>query len=78
MDTAHELIIIRMRKLHDYFKETWEAVREAHRQGQSLEEIKRQCSLDGPMARLRSVFDVQDLPEIHDYNVELLVKRLSQ
>jgi glyoxylase-like metal-dependent hydrolase (beta-lactamase superfamily II) len=66
-----------LKNLHDYFQATWQSVEKAHKQGLSLEKIKQQCSLDNSMSRFRSVFDVDDLAEIHAYNIELIVQRLS-
>lgn len=67
-----------LRRLHDYFKATWESVQEAHEEGLSLEQIKKQCSLDCEMTCFRAVLDVENLGEIHDYNIELIVQRLSR
>jgi cyclase len=66
-----------LRNLHDYFKETWESVEKAQKQGLSLDQIKEECSIGGKMSRFRAVFDAQDLAEIHDYNIELVAKRLE-
>ncbi len=64
--------------LHDYFEATWESVEEAHKQGLSLEQIKQECSLDGALSRFRTVLNVPELAEIHEYNIELIVGRLSR
>lgn len=66
-----------LRNLHDYFQATWESVQEAHRKGLSLDQIKQQYSIDNKMSRFRAIFDVEDLSERHAYNIELVVKRLS-
>jgi hypothetical protein len=55
-----------------------ESVRQAREHGLSLERIRQRCSLEGEMARFCSVFDVEGLAEIHEYNVDLVVKRLGQ
>jgi hypothetical protein len=57
---------------------TSESVRQAREQGLSLEQIKQRCSLEGEMARFRSVFDVEGLADIHESNIELVVRRLGQ
>ena len=67
-----------LRNLHDYFTATWESVEKGHEQGLSLEQIKQRCSLEGELARFRSVFNVENLADIHEYNIELVVKRLNQ
>ncbi|MBN2181045.1 MAG: MBL fold metallo-hydrolase [Sedimentisphaerales bacterium] len=72
-----------LKRLHDYFKETWESVEKEHKQGLSLEQIKIKCALDN-IPSVKSLLDTPfaDTPEnftgIHEHNIELIVNRLNQ
>ena len=71
-----------LKGLHDYFKETWESVEKAHKQGLSLEQIQAKCAVDN-MPSVKSLLDtpfadtIENFRETHEYNIEFIANKFN-
>ena len=69
--------------LHDYFKETWESVEKARKQGLSLEQIQNRCAADN-IPSVQSLLGtpfadtIDDFKGTHEHNIEFIVNKLNQ
>jgi glyoxylase-like metal-dependent hydrolase (beta-lactamase superfamily II) len=72
-----------LRQLYNYFKQIWQTVQKAHKQGHSLKQIKIKCALEN-ISSVKSLLHtpfadtMENFKGTHEHNIEFLVNRLNQ